>query len=70
MAKNDDYMNFPQPALRIVKTVGGYFRVYIQGKDDLQDNLAYAVMDIGRGPTKDSALAQARTWFEMMEDNT
>lgn len=70
MAENGDYMNFPQPALRVIKTVGGYFRVYIQGKDDLQDNLVYAVMDIGRGPTKDAALEQARAWFESMEDDT
>lgn len=65
-----EYMDFPQPRLRVVKTVGGFFRVYIHGPDSLQDNETFAVLDIGRGPTKEAAIAQAQEWFDRMADET
>jgi len=65
-----DYMNYPQPKLRLVKTVGNFFRVYVHGPDDLQDNERAAVMDIGRGPTREAAFKQAREWFASMEDDS
>ena len=64
------YMDYPQPRLSIVETIGGYFRVEVHGKDSVQNNLMYAVMDIGRGPTKEAALQQAREWFDSMVDRT
>lgn len=65
-----NYMDFPQPRLAIVETVGGYFRVEIHGLDALQNNDRYAMMDIGRGPTKEAALEQARAWFAGIKDRT
>lgn len=66
----NDYMDFPQPRLRLLKTIGGYFRVEVHGPDNLQDNIGCAVMDIGRGPTKEAALQQAREWFNSLKDDT
>ena len=65
-----DYMDFPVPKLAIVKTIGGYYRVEIHGRDSLQDNMKFSLMDIGRGPTKKDALKQAQKWFGLMEDRT
>ena len=60
---------FPQPKLRVIHTVGNYWRVEIHGQDYLRDGPRnYAVMDIGRGATKAEALEQARAWFSTMED--
>lgn len=65
-----DYMDYPQPMLSIVKTIGGYFRVEVHGEDSLQDNRRYALMDIGRGATKEEAIQQAKEWFDSMDDRT
>lgn len=65
-----DYMKFKLPSLRVVETMGGYFRVMIHGPDLVRDGNAYAQMDIGRGPTKEAALEQARQWFDGIEDDT
>lgn len=59
-----DYMDFPQPSISLYETIGGYFRVELHGPDYLRDNQVYFVADIGRGPTKEAALAQAREWFD------
>lgn len=60
----DDYMDFPQPRINVHETIGGFFRVELHGPDSLRDNQAYFVADIGRGPTKEAALTQAREWFD------
>ena len=65
-----DYMDFPIPRLSVVKTGGGYYRVEIHGRDSIQDNQTFAIMDIGRGPTKENALEQAQKWFKSIEDRT
>ena len=66
-----DYMRFNQPTLRVVETMGGFFRVVVHGLDNLQqDSGLYAEMDIGRGATKDEALSQAEEWFCGMKDRT
>lgn len=64
------YLNFTKPSLSVVKTVGGFFRVEVHGVDSLQDGQTYAVMDIGRGPTKEAALEDARQWFAGIQDRT
>ncbi len=57
------------PSLRVVPTVGNYWRVVIHGEDNIRDGPAnYAEMDIGRGATKADALAEARAWFDGMKD--
>ena len=63
-------MNFPQPRLSVCKTIGNFFRVQIYGPDWLQENKAFAIMDIGRGATKEEAIAQAEEWFKSMADDT
>lgn len=68
--KAKEYMNFPKPSLSVVKTVGGFFRVEVHGVDSLQDGQTYAVMDIGRGPTKEAALEDAMQWFAGIQDRT
>lgn len=68
--KSTSYMNFPQPNLSVVETVGGFFRVEIHGPDMLRCNAVYAAMDIGRGPTKEEAIKQAREWLAGMKDRT
>lgn len=58
-------------SLSVFHTMGGYYRVEIHGEDDLRDGPCnYAVMNIGIAWTKEEALAQARTWFEGLKDET
>lgn len=61
-----DYMDFHQPSLQIVETMGGYYRVMVRGPDLIRNNMMYAAMDIGRGPTKEAAMEQARQWFAQL----
>jgi hypothetical protein len=70
MATLVDIPELKPPTLRVVRTVGDYFRVVVHGIDNLGDGERYAEMDIGRAATKREALKQARDWFRRMEDST
>lgn len=60
-----------QPKLRLLQTVGGFYRVEIHGEDDLRDPPRnYAVMNIGMAWTAVEALAQAQAWFAGLIDDT
>lgn len=59
-----------KPSLRVVKTVGGFFRVIVHGPDALQDGERYFETDIGTAETKEDALQQARDWFASLQDCT
>jgi len=70
MEAKKEYMQFTQPSLRVVETIGGYFRVIVFGPDLNRDNQFYSEMDIGRGSSKQDAIDQAKKWFEHMKDET
>jgi hypothetical protein len=55
------------PRLEVHVNMGGYYRVIAHGRDDLRDGDAnYAVLELGRGATKEEALAEADAWFAGM----
>ena len=59
------------PKLRLIQTVGGFYRVEIHGEDDLRDPPRnYAVMNIGMAWTATEALQQAQAWFAGLSDET
>ncbi len=58
------------PKLRLVATVGNYYRVEIHGEDDLRDGPRnYALMNIAAAWTREEALQQARAWFSGLIDD-
>ena len=64
---------YQAPTLRLVQTVGGYYRVEISGPDQLQDQVARPrcfLSDVARALTKDDALRMAREWFDRMRDDS
>ena len=66
-----NYQDYTAPRIAVVKTLGGYYRVYVHGPDNLQsqtDRPRYCEMDIGRGHTKEEALKAAEAWFSFIED--
>jgi len=63
---------YQAPSLRLVHTVGGYYRVEISGPDQLQsqeDRPRCFLSDIARALTKEDALRMAREWFDNMRDD-
>lgn len=70
MTTQNTYMDFKRPSLRVVNTMGGFFRVIVFGPDLNRNNQFYSEMDIGRGPTKQEAIDQAKEWFDSMKDET
>jgi len=79
---NEDYIRkavkladpeITQPSIRIVKTLGGFYRVILHGPDNLQsqrDKPRCFEADIGSSWDKQMALNQARKWFDSIEDDT
>lgn len=64
---------FTAPSIRIAKTIGGFYRVIIHGPDRLQsqtDRPRCFEADIGMSWDKETALKQARDWFNSIEDST
>lgn len=64
---------YEAPVLRLVKTVGGYYRVEVSGPDQLQDQRDRPrcfVSDIARAPTREAVLRMAREWFDRMRDES
>ncbi len=59
------------PKLRLVATVGGFYRVEIHGQDDLRDGPRnYSVMNIAYAWSRTDALQQAKDWFAGLIDET
>lgn len=67
------FQDYTAPRISVSLTIGGFYRVYIHGPDNLQSQLdrpRYCEMDIGRGETKEEALKAAEAWFSFIEDRT
>lgn len=57
---------YETPRIEVAEIIGGYWRVILSGPDLLQnqdDRLRCFNADIGRGRTREEALAAAATWF-------
>ena len=64
---------YSAPSLRLLQTVGGYYRVEISGPDQLQnqeDRPRCFLSDVSRALTKAEAVQMAREWFDRMIDDT
>lgn len=68
----------PAARLRLVATIGGFYRAYVTGEDENQDTKytptlhepyqPHALIEIARGATKAEVLASVQRWFAAMED--
>lgn len=60
--------DWPLPRLEVHQNIGGYWRVIAHGRDDNRDGDAnWSVLELGRGATKEEALAEADAWFAAMK---